>query len=86
MPSPRGARRGDAALCRLHCPAALCGAAAGTQGSCPGPALSRDAVTRSSAQQVLSELIYPNYRGELPAQCRRRGAVDAGVRFVEKDP
>lgn len=74
-PSPRGVRCGDAALCRLHCPAALCGAAAGTQDSCPGTALSRDSVTRSSAQQVLlrvlTGIVHPNYLGELPAQLEK---------------
>lgn len=41
---------------------------------CPGTALFGDGVTRSSAQQVLrvlTEVLYPNYLGGLPAQLQR---------------
>lgn len=69
----------DVALCRVHCPAALCAAAAGTRGWCPGTAVPRDGA--SSVQQVLrvlTELDYPNYLGELPAQLQKE--VSGGCR------
>lgn len=75
VPSPRG----DAALCRLLCPAALCGAAANTRGSRPGT------VGHGAAPYVCSwrwfiQIISLSF----PPSCKGRWAVDAGVRFIGK--